>query len=115
MKGCVVRGGLLLWLTLQFAYHLHLAPAGLARTLFMEQRPKFLASIDLHSSALLPSAASLVAMLDTAGEFGVAVRGGRSYSLRLSRGAAPRARAAGPIWSALVTGGSKVSCVTGQM
>ena len=74
----------------------------------MEQRPKFAASIDLQAGAAPPSAATLAAALDSAGEFGVAVRGGRTYSLRLARGSAPRPRAAGTIHSALVTGGSKV-------
>ena len=87
---------------------LFIALAGLARTLFMEQRPKFAASIDLQSGMAPVPAATLAAALESAGEFGVAVRGGRTYSLRLARGAAPRARAAGPIRSALVTGGSKV-------
>ena len=80
----------------------------MARTLFMEQRPKFGPSIDLQSTGPAPSQATLAAMLRSAGEFGVAVRGGRTYSLCLSQGAAPRARLAGPIRSAFVTGGSKV-------
>ena len=87
---------------------LFIALAGLARTLFMEQRPKFAASIDLQSGMAPVPAATLAAALESVGEFGVAVRGSRTYSLRLARGAAPRARAAGPIRSALVTGGSKV-------
>ena len=89
-------------------FPLFTASAGLARTLFMEQRPKFAASVDLQSGVAPVPAATLAAALESAGEFGVAVRGGRTYSLRLARGAAPRARAAGPIRSALVTGGSKV-------
>lgn len=84
------------------------ASAGLARTLFMEQHRKFAASIDLQAAAAPVPAAALAAVLGSAGEFAVAMRGGRSYSLRLSRGALPRARAEGPIRSALVTGGSKV-------
>lgn len=80
----------------------------MARTLFMEQRAKFGTSIDLQSSGPAPSTASLTAALAAQGEFAVAVRGGRTYGLRLARAAAPRPRVVGTIQSALVTGGSKV-------
>ena len=81
----------------------------MARTVFMEQRSKFGPSIDLQPAAPQPPAASLAAALAAPGEFAVAVRGGRTYSLRLAQGAAPRQRAAVAVRSALVTGGSKVS------
>lgn len=83
--------------------------AGIARTLFMEQRERFAASIDLQSSGPLPSAAALATVLETPGGFGVAFRGGRSYDLQISQGSACRPRVQGPVRSALVTGGSKVS------
>lgn len=87
----------------------------MARTVFMEQRSKFCNSIDLQSAAPPPAAASLAAALAAPGEFAVAVRGGRAYSLRLSQGAAPRHRAAVAVRSALVTGGSKVSTAQDSM
>ena len=80
----------------------------MARTLFMEQRAKFGTSVNLQSNSPAPSTASLAAALAAQGEFAVAVRGGRTYGLRLARAAAPRTRAINNIQSALVTGGSKV-------
>lgn len=76
--------------------------------MFMEQRSKFSATIDLQSSGPASSAASLAAALASTGEFAIAVRGGRTYGLRLTQGAVPRARMRSTIGSALVTGGSKV-------
>lgn len=74
----------------------------------MEQRGKHAPSIDLQSAGARPSAAALAAGLDSVGEFAVAIRGGRSYSLQLGSSVAPRPRAAPRVRSALVTGGSKV-------
>ena len=93
---------------------MYVTVAGLARTLFMEHRSKFSASIDLESAAPALPAATLAAALACSGEFGVAARGGRTYGLRLDRGAVPRPRHAGPIRGAFVTGGSKV-CGGGGM
>ena len=88
---------------------MYVTVAGLARTLFMEHRSKFSASIDLQSAAPALPAATLAAALACSGEFGVAARGGRTYGLRLDQGAVPHPRlSAGPIRSAFVTGGSKV-------
>eukprot|EP00887_Chlorella_sp_A99_P003341 scaffold26.g3341.t1 len=82
---------------------------GIARTLFMEQRAQYSTSIDLPAAGRLPTHAQLAAALTAPGEFAVAFRGGRSYSLRLAPAPLPRARPAPAMFvrSAFVTGGTK--------
>ena len=86
---------------------------GIARTLFMEARSTFGASIDLSSNSNLTSnsagisSTALCHLLNIPGEF--AVRGGRVYSLRLMRGSVPRHRQVPTVRSAFVAGGTKVS------
>lgn len=85
----------------------------MARTLFMEERTRHVASIDLPSTGPLPTPAQLAAALAQPGDFALAFRGGRAYSLRLAPSAAPRARPAPAsnnaaiIRSAFITGGTK--------
>ena len=82
--------------------------AGLHRTLFMEDRPRYAPSLDLPvAKSALPCGTQLARLLAAPGEFALAVRAGRSYSLRLVRAHKARPRPAGHIASALVTGGSK--------
>lgn len=98
--------------------HSSLTSPGIARTLFMEQRSKYVASINLDSAAP-PSPATLTAVLRSRKEYGVSVCNNRVYSLLLAPGSAacPRpldSRPGGIIQSALVTGGSRVSQKSGD-
>ena len=88
--------------------------AGLARTLFMEQRALFGPTIDLQVGAGLPSAAQLAHMACSSGEFAVAFRNGRAFGLRMvpSARAVPRSVALIGEQSSVVSGGTKV-CPSG--
>ncbi len=84
--------------------------AGLARTLFMEQRALFGPTIDLQVGAGLPSTAQLAHMACSSGEFAVAFRNGRAFGLRMvpSATAVPRSVALDAGQSSVVSGGTKV-------
>jgi len=88
---------------------------GIARTLFMEDRSKHLPSVDLSHSFNGSANISMNSLLDVMhqnGEFAVAVRGGRTYSLCLARAEESRPRVS-VIRSAFVAGGTKVRrCTT---
>lgn len=81
--------------------------AGMSRTLFMEARSKYAASVDVQGPRL--PVATLAAIIGRANEFEVAVRGGRVYSLQmLSHSADWRSRSTANVAGALVSGGTKV-------
>jgi NAD(P)-dependent dehydrogenase (short-subunit alcohol dehydrogenase family) len=81
--------------------------AGIAKTLFMEERSRFSPSIDLDSCGPLPTSSVLACVLRQPGEFAVAIRSQRTYSLRLMPAYATRPRAAPTVTTAFVAGGTK--------
>lgn len=87
---------------------------GIARTLFMEDRSMYGPSLDLETHAQVPlSGSELAAALRCPGEFAMAVRGGRTYSLQLGRAMETKPRLEHRIRSAFVAGGTKVRCFPG--
>lgn len=84
--------------------------AGLARTLFMEQRALFGPTIDLQAGAGLPSAAQLAHIACSSGEFAVAFRNGRAFGMRMVPSASPVLRSVtfDGAHSSVVSGGTKV-------
>ena len=85
--------------------------AGLARTLFMEDRAAYGTSVDLPTTAdQLPSAGQLQAMTQHGSEYAVVLRGGRMLSLRLQPAAEPLPRPvqASDEQTGFVSGGAKV-------
>ena len=89
--------------------------AGLARTLFMEDRSAYGTSVDIPTvAAQLPTVAQLQALTQHGSEYAVAVRGGRALSLRLQPAAEPLPRrvSASCEQTGFVSGGAKVTfCV----
>jgi hypothetical protein len=96
--------------------------AGLARTLFMEDRARCGPAIDLpagqlpsiaaqlpSAAARLPSAAQLAHLARDSGEFAVAWRAGRAFGRRLVPAAAPAPRPVAKYapHAAIVAGGTK--------
>ena len=88
--------------------------AGLARTLFMEDRAAFGTAVDLSLRTGLPSLPALVGVLHDSGEFQVAMHGSAAYGLRLVPATAPRARPPSELRNAtsIVSGGTKVTHAT---
>lgn len=82
--------------------------AGLARTLFIEDRSKYGPSVDLQWTEGVPPSVLLAIVAGVHHEYCVAFRGGRSYSLQLMQGAVARPRPYVQIRSALITGASQV-------
>lgn len=86
--------------------------AGLARTLFMEDRAAYGTSVDLPSAAgRLPTVGQLQALTQHGSEYAVALRGGRALSLRLQPAAEPLPRCVPASYqqTGFVSGGAKVS------
>ena len=84
--------------------------AGLARTLFMEDRSAYGTSIDLCPSGGLPTTAQLQGLAQVSSEYAVTLRAGRAYSLRLMPAAEPlpRPHVVSSHHTAIVPGGAKV-------
>lgn len=84
--------------------------AGLARTLFMEDRALYGTTIDLQSGGCLPSAVQLGHMACSSGEFAVSFRSGRAFGLRMvpSAGMMPRPLPMDGAFTSIVSGGTKV-------
>lgn len=81
---------------------------GIANTVFMEQRGSFGPLIDIDSAIPFDMLASILSAL---GEFSVAVRGGRTYVLRLTKSSNDdfySSRRIDHVKSAFVAGGTKV-------
>jgi hypothetical protein len=88
------------------------ALAGLARTLFMEDRLAYGTSLDVpRVAAQLPTLAQLQALTQLGGEYAVALRGGRALSLRLQAAVEPLPRRMSASWeqTGFVSGGAKVT------
>ena len=85
--------------------------AGLARTLFMEDRAVFGTAVDLSHRAGLPSLPALASVLHSSGEYQVAMHGSAAYGLRLVPATAPRARPPPELRNAtsIISGGTKVT------
>lgn len=92
------------------AVKVFLHPAGLARTVFMENRGGYGPTIDLPCGAALPSASALRQVAQCSGEFAAAFHLGRWYSLRMlpAPSIAPQRCSIDPSAAHIISGGTKV-------
>lgn len=80
----------------------------IARTVFLEQRERFAPSVDFPIDSRV-DVVTMMACVRRPGEYGMAIRAGRTYRLQLVRAREPRGRLQSGISSAFVAGGTKVS------